>query len=101
MTGNDQKLGLASCEFKRGRSEEHTSELQSPMYLVCRLLLEKKKILILFIPSIFKRPVLSWNALTLRITFIIASSVRLKLLHFLLLPFVYALEILTFFMTQT
>src|SRR5437762_4914138 len=26
------------------RSEEHTSELQSPMYLVCRLLLEKKKI---------------------------------------------------------
>src|SRR5437762_14297163 len=25
----------------RGRSEEHTSELQSPMYLVCRLLLEK------------------------------------------------------------
>src|SRR5437762_10373911 len=28
------------------RSEEHTSELQSPMYLVCRLLLEKKKIII-------------------------------------------------------
>src|SRR5437879_7990597 len=27
----------------RKRSEEHTSELQSPMYLVCRLLLEKKK----------------------------------------------------------
>src|SRR5437879_9252327 len=26
-----------------GRSEEHTSELQSPMYLVCSLLLEKKK----------------------------------------------------------
>src|SRR5437762_14378372 len=26
----------------RQRSEEHTSELQSPMYLVCRLLLEKK-----------------------------------------------------------
>src|SRR5437763_6071884 len=25
------------------RSEEHASELQSPMYLVCRLLLEKKK----------------------------------------------------------
>src|SRR5437762_9934509 len=25
------------------RSEEHTSELQSPMYLVCRLLLEQKK----------------------------------------------------------
>src|SRR2546426_6457991 len=28
----------------RGRSEEHTSELQSPCNLVCRLLLEKKKI---------------------------------------------------------
>ena len=26
-----------------GRSEEHTSELQSRQYLVCRLLLEKKK----------------------------------------------------------
>src|SRR3712207_7505939 len=29
------------------RSEEHTSELQSRQYLVCRLLLEKKKIIIL------------------------------------------------------
>src|SRR4051794_41616878 len=28
----------------RVRSEEHTSELQSPVHLVCRLLLEKKKI---------------------------------------------------------
>src|SRR5437879_7664435 len=27
---------------KKDRSEEHTSELQSPMYLVCRLLLEKQ-----------------------------------------------------------
>src|SRR3712207_8928666 len=31
----------------RTRSEEHTSELQSRQYLVCRLLLEKKKIIIL------------------------------------------------------
>src|SRR3712207_7235745 len=30
---------------KKHRSEEHTSELQSRQYLVCRLLLEKKKIL--------------------------------------------------------
>src|SRR5437763_16483478 len=30
-------------EHRHVRSEEHTSELQSPMYLVCRLLLEKKK----------------------------------------------------------
>src|SRR3712207_7472792 len=29
---------------RHGRSEEHTSELQSRQYLVCRLLLEKKKI---------------------------------------------------------
>src|SRR5258708_18033943 len=29
---------------RRVRSEEHTSELQSPDHLVCRLLLEKKKI---------------------------------------------------------
>src|ERR1017187_9355904 len=31
-----------SFPIKINRSEEHTSELQSPMYLVCRLLLEKK-----------------------------------------------------------
>src|SRR5947209_19327071 len=30
-------------EFTMSRSEEHTSELQSRQYLVCRLLLEKKK----------------------------------------------------------
>src|SRR5437764_15355553 len=34
----------ASWRLRSRRSEEHTSELQSPMYLVCRLLLEKKKI---------------------------------------------------------
>src|SRR5437764_5399863 len=33
------------------RSEEHTSELQSPMYLVCRLRLEKKKKIIAFISA--------------------------------------------------
>src|SRR5690348_18109762 len=33
-------FGLAA---RRTRSEEHTSELQSPVHLVCRLLLEKKK----------------------------------------------------------
>src|SRR5256885_5957191 len=32
-----------SAEFLGLRSEEHTSELQSPCNLVCRLLLEKKK----------------------------------------------------------
>src|SRR3712207_8640543 len=38
-------VGEENGEIKIGfRSEEHTSELQSRQYLVCRLLLEKKKI---------------------------------------------------------
>src|SRR5437762_10735493 len=36
--------GMVRCLCRTIRSEEHTSELQSPMYLVCRLLLEKKKL---------------------------------------------------------
>src|SRR5207244_11597687 len=35
--------GLLGTGVVRRRSEEHTSELQSPDHLVCRLLLEKKK----------------------------------------------------------
>src|SRR2546429_6808842 len=35
--------GAAVFRFPVGRSEEHTSELQSRLHLVCRLLLEKKK----------------------------------------------------------
>src|SRR5947208_10964393 len=35
--------GAARPQRTRCRSEEHTSELQSPDHLVCRLLLEKKK----------------------------------------------------------
>src|SRR5437879_2082199 len=38
-----RRLSLQGNSFFDERSEEHTSELQSPMYLVCRLLLEKKK----------------------------------------------------------
>src|SRR3712207_7976324 len=34
--------GCALLAIRRARSEEHTSELQSRQYLVCRLLLEKK-----------------------------------------------------------
>src|SRR5258708_34482566 len=34
---------LDKLEERKNRSEEHTSELQSPDHLVCRLLLEKKK----------------------------------------------------------
>src|SRR2546422_4361810 len=33
----------SASERRSGRSEEHTSELQSRLHLVCRLLLEKKK----------------------------------------------------------
>src|SRR5437762_9967644 len=40
-TGGEQADHEAG-ERRGNRSEEHTSELQSPMYLVCRLLLEKK-----------------------------------------------------------
>src|SRR3712207_9344867 len=36
-------LNISCFRFQRSRSEEHTSELQSRQYLVCRLLLEKKK----------------------------------------------------------
>src|SRR2546425_4309863 len=40
---NNFRLRDAKWTFRGGRSEEHTSELQSLAYLVCRLLLEKKK----------------------------------------------------------
>src|SRR2546422_5209211 len=44
--GTDKLRGSASLNFNDeslNRSEEHTSELQSRLHLVCRLLLEKKK----------------------------------------------------------
>src|SRR2546422_1751050 len=43
---SDQLLGAGARHLdleRRQRSEEHTSELQSRLHLVCRLLLEKKK----------------------------------------------------------
>src|SRR5258708_9021311 len=45
----DRQLSFSICDCRSARleaferSEEHTSELQSPDHLVCRLLLEKKK----------------------------------------------------------
>src|SRR2546429_3618280 len=57
----------------RVRSEEHTSELQSRLHLVCRLLLEKKKK---------------------------TSSVKIQPLNCSRLPCVYAQETLTFLLTQ-
>src|SRR5256885_12263048 len=46
---SEQHLGIVDQrvdgrDYQQRRSEEHTSELQSPCNLVCRLLLEKKKI---------------------------------------------------------
>src|SRR2546422_1836494 len=48
ITDDDQRLAVPYLETLviigySGRSEEHTSELQSRLHLVCRLLLEKKK----------------------------------------------------------
>src|SRR3712207_8228592 len=39
------RFAVETPEMAAARSEEHTSELQSRQYLVCRLLLEKKKTL--------------------------------------------------------
>src|SRR3712207_6892042 len=41
--GHADAQHVAGLLHELGRSEEHTSELQSRQYLVCRLLLEKKK----------------------------------------------------------
>src|SRR2546422_9618076 len=43
IDGLNAKLSKRFGERPRARSEEHTSELQSRLHLVCRLLLEKKK----------------------------------------------------------
>src|SRR2546430_14657385 len=43
ISGVATKVPSASGTRRKGRSEEHTSELQSQSNLVCRLLLEKKK----------------------------------------------------------
>src|SRR3712207_7396150 len=40
-------------DLREVRSEEHTSELQSRQYLVCRLLLEKKKLFLPFSPPTY------------------------------------------------
>src|SRR5438876_3633390 len=42
-SGASRKVSSMLTPAAKPRSEEHTSELQSPVHLVCRLLLEKKK----------------------------------------------------------
>src|SRR3712207_7474758 len=51
--GGEQKIENVAEAAGRIRSEEHTSELQSRQYLVCRLLLEKKKSLDRGVPPVF------------------------------------------------
>src|SRR3712207_6855596 len=54
MTVSRLKLGFVeqqTDEIVFLRSEEHTSELQSRQYLVCRLLLEKKTLILFFFKS--------------------------------------------------
>src|SRR2546422_8591874 len=48
LTTDEGLTGWGECfAYGATRSEEHTSELQSRLHLVCRLLLEKKKIFLL------------------------------------------------------
>src|SRR2546425_4192981 len=55
VSSDGQVLTAAHVVQTADRSEEHTSELQSLAYLVCRLLLEKKKIR----PRVVRRPLSS------------------------------------------
>src|SRR5690348_17762899 len=48
-------MSANACMVSSSRSEEHTSELQSPVHLVCRLLLEKKNENIIAPPDYFHR----------------------------------------------
>src|SRR5437762_6886067 len=68
------------------RSEEHTSELQSPMYLVCRLLLEKKKKIIkedFYVISITTDISTGFIVLVVYIVYIITAFTTLYSLFFL------------------
>src|SRR3712207_7618182 len=52
LFGRDRVDVVARHHRRKARSEEHTSELQSRQYLVCRLLLEKKKNILYITPVI-------------------------------------------------
>src|SRR2546426_2762117 len=52
IAGREDALGQTVRGEQDVRSEEHTSELQSPCNLVCRLLLEKKKTVPPDVPSV-------------------------------------------------
>src|SRR2546430_10387021 len=55
-----------SRAHRRGRSEEHTSELQSQSNLVCRLLLEKKKTIATLCATYILRLIPNFSACTIR-----------------------------------
>src|SRR5262249_56699181 len=74
--------------------------LQDTLAFLLLVSLLLPSLLIMFIPLTFKRPVSSWEALNLRKTLLMASSVRLKPLDCSRLPCVYAQETLTFLLTH-
>src|SRR5258708_1824856 len=78
----------------------YTTLFRSTLAFLLLLSLLLPSLLIMFIPSTFKRLVSSWKALILRKTLLLASSVRLKRLNCSRLPCVYAQETLTFLLTQ-
>src|SRR6185436_14600305 len=79
---------------KTVRSEEHTSELQSPDHIVCRLLLEKKK---KFLPRISIRqkstkimskiyiPMVNWALLAALVALVIGFRIPVVLFFFLMI----------------
>src|SRR5437867_10488779 len=60
LKGRIPEVWTAIEEMEDARSEEHTSELQSPYDLVCRLLLEKKKTKKTLLVAPSRRSMLSW-----------------------------------------
>src|SRR6266849_234944 len=92
------QTALASIKLIQASAVLDLTEDDFDFLLLLSLLLPS--LLIMFIPSTFKRPVSSWKALNLRKTLLMASSVRLKPLNCSRLPCVYAQESLTFLLAQ-
>src|SRR5476649_3103753 len=92
------QTALASIKLIQASAVLDLTEDDFDFLLLLSLLLPS--LLIMFIPSTFKRPVSSWKALNLRKTLLMASSVRLKPLICSRLPCVYAQETLTFLLAH-
>src|SRR5437588_12695781 len=103
MSSSLSPLAIPACFFffnDTAPTEIYTLSLHDALPILLLLSLLLPSLLIMFIPSTFKRPVSSWKALNLRKTLLMASSVRLKPLNCSRLPCVYAQETLTFLLTQ-